>query len=258
MNNKYPYSYIVSLQYLGFRYHGWQKQPGYKTVQEMIDKTMRFIYGVDIQFKSLGAGRTDAMVSCLDFLCEFFIDQKLETDFIKRFNSELPQDIKVNWIKPKTEEFNIIQDIKSKEYHYNFCFGSKMHPFNASFIKYIPGKLNISLMQEAAQVFEGTNNFKCFRHRPETDSEPSRTILSSKIERNSELRSSFLDQEVFTYKVQGKGFMRYQVRYMMGALIAVGQEKISIQDIEETLVAPKQKLTKKASASGLVLFKTNL
>ena len=57
--------YLVHIQYLGFRFHGWQRQPGVKTVESMVVKTLAFILGHE-DFKILGAGRTDAMVSAGD------------------------------------------------------------------------------------------------------------------------------------------------------------------------------------------------
>ena len=54
--------YLVNVQFLGYRFHGWQKQPNTKTVHLMIDRTLKYILG-EQKFKTLGAGRTDAMVS---------------------------------------------------------------------------------------------------------------------------------------------------------------------------------------------------
>ena len=56
------YYYVVTIQFLGYRFHGWQKQPNVKTIHLMIDRTINFILEGK-SFKTLGAGRTDAMVS---------------------------------------------------------------------------------------------------------------------------------------------------------------------------------------------------
>ncbi len=40
----YNYFYVIKIQYLGYRYHGWQKQPNFKTVHLMIDKTLNYIF----------------------------------------------------------------------------------------------------------------------------------------------------------------------------------------------------------------------
>ena len=68
------YFYLVKVQFLGYRFHGWQKQPNTKTIHLMIDRTLKFILG-EQKFKTLGAGRTDAMVSANEAAFELFLDQ---------------------------------------------------------------------------------------------------------------------------------------------------------------------------------------
>ena len=41
---RWSYFYLIRIEFLGFRYHGWQKQPNYRSIQGMIDKTFTFIF----------------------------------------------------------------------------------------------------------------------------------------------------------------------------------------------------------------------
>ena len=66
------YFYVITVQFLGYRFHGWQKQPNVKTIHLMIDRTLKFILE-EQQFKTLGAGRTDAMVSAQEAAFELFL-----------------------------------------------------------------------------------------------------------------------------------------------------------------------------------------
>jgi len=59
------YYYLIHVQFLGFRYSGWQKQPNQKTVEGMLVKTLKFVLP-NAKFKILGAGRTDARFSALN------------------------------------------------------------------------------------------------------------------------------------------------------------------------------------------------
>ena len=61
MFRKY-YCYLIKIQFLGYRFHGWQKQPKTKTLHSEIDRTLRYVLK-DHKFKTLAAGRTDAKVS---------------------------------------------------------------------------------------------------------------------------------------------------------------------------------------------------
>ena len=72
MFNK-KYYYLFKIQYLGYRFHGWQKQPKIKTVQLMIERTLKFILE-DQKFRILAAGRTDAMVSANEAAFELFLN----------------------------------------------------------------------------------------------------------------------------------------------------------------------------------------
>ena len=68
---KYTNSYLISIQYLGFRFHGWQKQKNVMSLHEMIDKTLGFV--LDHKgFKTLGSSRTDAKVSANKYFFQLF------------------------------------------------------------------------------------------------------------------------------------------------------------------------------------------
>ena len=70
--------YLIKVQYLGYRLHGWQKQPNFKTVEGLIKKTLKFVLP-GRKIKVLGSSRTDAMVSANDAAFELFLyDEPLE------------------------------------------------------------------------------------------------------------------------------------------------------------------------------------
>ncbi len=68
----YSYSYLIEIQYLGFRYSGWAKQPGQKTIHGYIDKTLGFVFDKSVTFKTIGCSRTDALVSAEPNYFQFF------------------------------------------------------------------------------------------------------------------------------------------------------------------------------------------
>ncbi|MCK5099910.1 MAG: tRNA pseudouridine(38-40) synthase TruA, partial [Desulfobacteraceae bacterium] len=117
--------YLIHIQYLGFRYHGWLKQPELKTIESMIEKTARFVLG-HTDFKILGASRTDAKVSANHSAFELFVNDALNIDqLVIDFNKNLPNDIKVIKIEEKDKHFNIINAPRIKAYIYLFSFGEK-------------------------------------------------------------------------------------------------------------------------------------
>jgi tRNA pseudouridine38-40 synthase len=254
------YYYLVKLQFLGFRYHGWQKQPDKKTIELMLNKTLKYIFKDDPrQFKVLGAGRTDAMVSALDAGLELFITGvplvNLD-DFLKLFNENLPQDIRIISIEETDKEFNIIQHAKEKEYIYLFSYGSKNHPYAAPFILNCRDHLDVEKMKEAALLFKGTHNFKAFTTKSIHKTDFVRTIDSCFIESNTLLSANFFPEKSYALRVVGKGFMRYQIRMMMGALLDIGKGTMDLDYFKKALEATEDiKLTHVAPASGLHLNK---
>ena len=250
-----PHSYLVRAQYLGFRYSGWQVQPGQRTVEGMLSKTLKFVLPGE-PFKILAAGRTDAKVSALDMAFELFLDTTLEDtkNFLELFNTNLPPDIRVVSIDPITEKFNIIKDTKTKEYVYLFSFGEKNHPFCAPFLANIHGNLDIDLMKEAARLFEGIHNFSAYTVKERGKTKTTRNITSCKIKRNTVLSANFFPKKSYALHVEGAGFMRYQVRMLMGALIQLGRGELTVSDIEASLQENNTVLlTYIAPGSGLLL-----
>jgi tRNA pseudouridine38-40 synthase len=216
----------------------------------------------DTNFKILGAGRTDAKVSALDAAFELFIEDVPihdTTAFLDLFNKNLPPDIKALSIKPVEESYNIIQDPKSKEYVYLFSFGEKNHPFSAPFMANILENLDLEAMKSAAKLFTGTNNFSSFTVKGQKNTNPIRTIELCEIRTNNMINANFFPENSYALHVRGKGFMRYQIRMMMGALIQLGKGELTSRDISATLKGKnKLQLTYVAPGSGLFLNKLTL
>ena len=249
------YFYVVTIQYLGYRFHGWQKQPDVKTIHLMIDRTLNFILEGK-PFKSLSSGRTDAMVSAECAAFELFLEEPLENQeaFLKLFNHNLPQDIRALSIREVDAKFNIINHSKIKEYLYLFTFGDKCHPFCAPIMTTILDDLDIDLMKQGAKLFEGEHFFKSYCFKPTDHGLYNREILSCEIIENTIYTANYFPEKSYILKVRGKGFMRNQIRLMMGTLIDLGKGKLTLETISKSLEPDCFiKLEYIAPASGLIL-----
>ena len=252
--------YLIKLQYLGFRYHGWQKQPEKLTVERMLQRTLRFVLDRK-NFKLLAAGRTDAKVSVNETYVELFVDEKQINmeGFLPLLNENLPPDIKALEIFETNAEFNIIQHPKTKEYLYLFSFGDKGHPFSAPFMLNILGKLEISLMQKAAKLIEGTHDFMNFTYKPSENTITQMTVDHCEILTNTLYTANFFPEQSYVLRIRGAGFKRHQVRLIMGALLDLGIGVMKMSEFKEALAGDKFiKLTHIAQASGLILNKVEL
>lgn len=251
------YFYVITIQYLGYRFHGWQKQPNVKTVHLMVDRTLNFILEGK-QFKSLSSGRTDAMVSAECAAFELFLFEPIEdeTAFLNLFNHNLPQDIRALGIREVDAKFNIINHSKIKEYLYLFTYGEKCHPFCAPIMTTILDDLDIDLMKQGAKLFEGEHYFKSYCFKPTDHGIYNREILCCELVENTIYTANYFPKNSYILRVKGKGFMRNQIRLMMGALIDLGKGKLSLDTIVQSLEQDCFiKLEHIAPASGLILNK---
>ena len=248
--------YLVEFQFLGFRYHGWQKQPDVKTVQGMVDRTLRYVLEHD-GFKTLGASRTDAMVSANHGAFELFVKEPLDTGWLlDALNENLPQDIRVLGINAVGPEFNVIQSPKAKVYHYLFAYGDKPHPFCAPLMASFQGTLDIPLMQQGAACFEGEHNFQRFCWKPSPVTQLTRTVDICRVIKNEQITASFFPPETYLLEIGATGFLRHQVRLIMGALVALGRGTLTKADIEQALAAGgEDPLAPMSPASGLLLHR---
>ncbi|APG59487.1 tRNA pseudouridine(38-40) synthase TruA [Christiangramia salexigens] len=251
--------YFIKIQYLGYRLHGWQKQPDVRTVEGLITKTFRWVLP-EAKLKILGSSRTDAMVSAGESAFELFIvNEPLEDPeaFLKLFNKNLPQDIRALSIQEVDSKFNIIQHSKIKEYAYIFSIGEKFHPFCAPFMANFQEELDIEKMKEGAKLFQGVHNFKNYCVRVSEKSTFKREIIRSEIVENDLYTANFFPEKSYVFHIHGAGFLRHQVRLMMGAMVLLGRGELSLSDIENSLKedTPQFQMDFIAPASGLILNK---
>jgi len=251
------YFYIIRLQFLGFRFHGWQRQQDVKTLQGHVEKTLRFVLGSG-NSKVLGSGRTDARVSANNFPMELFTKEEIINmeEFLVTFNLNLPNDIKALSIVETNDSFNIINNSKVKEYLYFFSFGTKNHPFAAPILTCFYEELDLELMQKGAELFKGQHWFKHYCTKPTEFGNFNREILVSEIVENDIYSANFFPDKSYIYRIKSRGFLRNQVRLIMGTLFRLGQGQIDLEFIKKSLIEHNidRPLPFVAPASGLILY----
>ncbi|WP_288955796.1 tRNA pseudouridine(38-40) synthase TruA [uncultured Polaribacter sp.] len=253
---KYSFSYLIKIQFLGFRFSGWQKQTNVKTLHEMVDKTLSFVFE-DVRWKTIGIGRTDAKVSANCYYVQLFVDEVIgENHFLKSFNRNTLSDIKAISVQIAETSFNLINASKIKEYHYYFSNSEKNHPFAAPLIVNVEENLDIELMKKGAKLFEGEHYFHKYCTKPSEQTVFKRTINTCEIVENNILTANFFPAKSYILKVKGKGFLRYQIRLMMATLFELGKRNFTIQYIEDSLKEDNDRgfMRNIAPASGLQLY----
>ena len=226
----------------------------------MIDKTLFFVFK-GARFKTLGVGRTDAMVSANTYYFQLFVTEALELDaFLALFNHNLPPDINAISMRQTPIGFDLINCPKTKEYHYYFSFGEKNHPFAAAFMVNIPDALDIEKMKQGASLFKGEHYFHKYCTKPSENTIFKRTITTCEIVANTEFTASFFPAHSYVLKVRGKGFLRYQIRLIMGTLFELGKGNLDLDFIRASLLEDNDRkyLRHNAFSSGLQLYDIEL
>lgn len=227
-----------------------------KTVHDIVDKTLSFTLEHK-DYKTIGVGRTDAKVSSVNYPLQIFLNETITKEsFIEKFNFNAANDLKALSIEVCSVKFNIIRSEKIKTYHYYFNHGGKQHPFLAPLMVNFNEKLNIDLMMKAAKLYEGTHHFNKYCAQAKEKTMFERHIDYCSLEKNTMMSSSFETETSYVFIVKGKGFMRYQIRYMMAVLYEIGKGTMSLEDLKDSL---KENTEKKAwhfiaPSSGLQLY----
>jgi len=248
--------YQLRIQYFGSQYFGWQIQADQLTIQGELEKALKRAFPKN-KIKTLGASRTDKGVHALDQLCKLSINCDVpEKNLLKAINDQLPAEIIIKEVFKTTEEFHPIYDVKEKTYLYLFKFyPDKPNIFEKKFSHYEPFNLNLEKMNEAAKLFVGEHDFVNYYTLGSEVSTTIRTIYNSEILNFKDLNFPIsFPRDVYALKISGNGFLKQMIRLIMGTLIEIGKEKITLVDIEKSLSEKlPRKLSKVLDPRGLFL-----
>lgn len=248
--------YKIVVSYLGRDFLGWQKQlQTSNTIQGHLEKAINQV-SKDGLINSIGSGRTDTGVHAIGQVVRLEMSRDYPEDmFLKGVNNFLPASIRVLQVEKCEESFHPVFSSKKKIYKY--VLGAlPSRPFLDGLFLYYPHEINKNLMREGAQAFIGKHDF-CNYFCTGTDvSSTSRKIFACDFGKTNYLDLGFnqIYGDFYEFRVEGEGFLKQMVRLMVGALIALNEGKIDLQDIQTSLKVPlRQKLGPTAPPDGLYL-----
>lgn len=237
---------LLTVSYDGTDFCGYQVQPNGRTVEEVLNKAIFSLTGENV--KSVASGRTDSGVHALCQKVHFDTNSSIPPkNFAFALNSLLPSDVKVIKSEKVDCNFNARYSAKKKTYRYSLYVGSFEEPMQARYKTLINAMPDVSLMKRAAKLIEGEHDFKCFLASGSSVKDTVRTVYSIKITKSGR----FLD-----IYVTGNGFLYNMVRIIAGALIAVGENKLSLSELETVIkTGERTNKIKTMAAKGLTLYK---
>ena len=202
----------LTVQYDGSGYHGWQVQPGEKTIQAALVDAVSNLIGRRTFVH--GASRTDSGVHALGQVALFETDSPIPTEnFRDAINDRLPEDIVVTEATEASRSFDLISGPTSKLYRYTIHTARLRPVMNINHCWHLPAELDVEAMRSAAKLVIGRKDFKSFASGKDKRENTVRTVFRCDV--TAEDTGIYVD-------VEGDGFLYNMVRNIVGTLVDVG------------------------------------
>jgi tRNA pseudouridine38-40 synthase len=238
--------FFVHIAYRGSNYHGWQRQPGVLTIQEVMENALSSCLKQKIV--CIGCGRTDAGVHASQFFFHFDIEKRWNFDLKFRLNKMLPDDICIFDID---EVFDYPHaQFSAMDRTYEYLIHTQKDPFLSELSAYYPERFDILSMQKAVDLISNNKDFVNFCRCPSRHSSTICDIKSAKLYTQN-------NGEIIRFQITSNRFLQGMVRMIAQSLIDVGTGSQTLTEFEKALSLKQQKRLKSAYPQGLYLSKVS-
>jgi tRNA pseudouridine38-40 synthase len=258
--------YRVIISYKGSNYFGWQDlgDAGEKpTVQFVILQVLRKISKY-AECVVAGASRTDASVHALGQVAKLSTPLQIDPAKLQLgMNSLLPEDIRIRECVSCVAAFNPNTHAVSKTYRYYFSIAQISVPLLRDIVAHVPllaanphdAEQSIAIMKLACKQFIGRHDFASFSTGDDDEKSTVRTMLNVELQKSA---NSEFGADIYYLEIEGDGFLRHMLRYILGALFEVGRGNIDSDALGRAITEPgRTKLSPKAKPRGLHLVRIN-
>ncbi|MFH1857699.1 MAG: tRNA pseudouridine(38-40) synthase TruA [Candidatus Omnitrophota bacterium] len=239
---------VLTVSYDGTHYAGYQIQKNARTIQAVLESTLRRILKEKVRLSA--ASRTDAGVHALEHITAFKSGATISCVALMRaLNSLLPQDIVVRKAAEKPPSFRVRDAAALKQYRYTIRHHPVRSPFDRFYTTFYPYPLDVAAMRKAARYLVGRKNFKSFQASDKVERSSVRTIHRLSVRQKS---------PYLVIDVTGSGFLYKMVRNIVGTLLEVGRGRRLPEGLPR-LVSQKNRTLAgpTAPARGLCLIKVS-
>lgn len=239
--------FFLTLSYNGSFFNGWQVQENTpNTVQQVLEEKLSMLLKEPVSLT--GCGRTDTGVNARNFVAHFnsscadLISNRQH--WIYKFNTVLPTAISIQNIQAVKETAHARYDALQRVYYY--YLSRKKNPFRDPFTWYVYGDLDFDLMNQAAKVLYSYSDFSSFSK--------SNTQVKTNICKIAEAVWIPCGPDEWRFSIKADRFLRGMVRAIVGTLVMVGKNKITINDFKAIIEARDRKVAgNNAPANALFL-----
>ena len=248
--------FAVRLEFDGSNFCGWQEQSresessAKPSVQATVQKSLAKLLGTRKKIAVQGCGRTDAGVHAEEYVAHFDIDskwfEKFRSDTARLrlgLNARLPASISANELVQADETFHALSSVKEKTYEYRLIIKHSKPALDLGRMYWVPGNpqdqslFSTHLLHTAQQALLGEHDFVAFANSGHQVKTTRRKILAAGF--TETLREQDRGRE-FRIWFTGAGFLKQQVRNMVGALVAIATGRRPHKFIDDLLLTAPQ------------------
>lgn len=234
--------YFFTIAYKGTNYHGWQRQPNAMGVQQKVEEVFSTILNQKAEI--VGSGRTDSGVHATAQIFHFDLSEEMEPEqLLYKANKMLPHDVALKHVRKVKDEAHARFDANKRAYQYHIV--TEKNPFAIDQAYFFTQELSIEKMNLASEKLLKYQDFESFSK-----------VKTDVYTFNCDIFEAFWkqEQESLVFHIKANRFLRGMVRAIVGTLLDVGQNKITVEDFENIIKAKNRKSAGRAvPAHGLYL-----
>jgi tRNA pseudouridine38-40 synthase len=235
------------VQYVGARFHGWQRQPRERTVQGEIETAIQSVLGVPVTL--CGAGRTDTGVHAAAQVAHFKAPKLIPAyRWASILNTRLPSDVLIRASAIVPDDWHAQFSAQWRRYRYTIYTDPVPNLFVRPFTwHYYHEPLSDTDMQAALEPLVGYHDLTAFQRSGSARSHAWVDLQAAECRRQ---------EQFVTVELQANGFLYGMVRLLMGILVQVGRGLLSIDEFTHLWRTRQRDRVKYAApAAGLCLLR---
>jgi len=219
--------FLLTIHYDGSGFHGWQVQPGVRTVQGEIEGIVERISGAHRTV--LASGRTDTGVHATGQMATVDLPASWTAPRLRRaLNGLLDDDVWIQEIRSVPDRFHPRYDAVARTYRYQVGLSPLAEsPFHRRWCWPLREAVDLPLMEETGRTLVGDHSFRAFAKSGQEERGDRCTVESVAWEPWHELGLSF--------SITANRYLHHMVRYLVGTLVAVGTGKRPAGDVARLL-----------------------
>ena len=241
----------IKVAYDGTDFHGWQRQPGFRSVQQDLEEAATKLARDGGYVSVHGSGRTDAGVHAHGQIAHFDLEREREITPAQLRNAMngclAANDVRVMEAEQVADDFDARRSAVAKEYRYRIWNAEILDPAERRTRAHVMRPMNIDAVREAAALFIGEHDFAAFSANPLREVESTVRIVNS--------IDVVAEGPAVEFRVNGNGFLYKMVRSISGFLIAVGIEREKPEAVTEIMESrTRTARVESAPPQGLTLW----